>query len=191
MSYKQQGGMASNTVRQDADHVVPAPEHTEGVVFPYRGIENHGVKPEKAPPEYVDDQWPEDDESVSYEPGATEDDPIPVRIVNQFSKEFQDFRSFTAYVPSITGQALTQNGPIVGRLDPSANQRRIIHIQNQSSSKALFIGSDNTVSAQNGYRIAANTELAFPITTESEVWGTSEDGTQIPVGVLVEFGIEM
>lgn len=190
MSYQQTGGMASSNVRKDADHVTPATEHIEGVVFPYRGIENHGVQ-SPTPPPYVDDEWPQDDEAEHYEEGATEDDPIPVRIVNQFRKEFQDFRSFTAYVPAITGQALNQNGLIVGRIDPSQGQRRVIHIQNQSSSKALFIGSDNGVSAGNGYRIPANAELSFPITSESEIWGTSEDGTQIPVGVLVEFGVEL
>lgn len=191
MSYKQQGGMASSSVHQDVEHVTPVPEHADGIVFPYRGIENHGVKPETPPPPYVDDEWPQDDEAEHYVVGPTEDDPIPVRVVNQFSREFQDFRSFTAYVPLIQGQALNQNGLIVGRLDPAQNQRRVIHIQNQDATKSLFIGSDNTVSALNGYRIGPNSELAFPITSESEVWGASSDGTQIAVGVLVEFGIEL
>lgn len=191
MTYKQQGGMASSSVHSDVEHVTPEPDRPEGVVFPYRGIENHGVKPDYAPQPYVDDEWPEDSEEPHYEPGPTEDDPIPVRVVNQFVKEFQDFRTFTAYVPMITGQALNQNGVIVGRLDPSQNQRRVIHIQNQDATKSLFIGSDNTVSAGNGYRIGPNSELAFPITSESEVWGTSSDGTQIAVGVLIEFGVEL
>ncbi len=190
MTYKQQGGMASSSVREGA--VAPVPERADGVVFPYRGIENHGVKPDTPPPAYIDDQWPESDEEPHYVQGPTEDEPLPVRIVNSgFRSEFQDFRSFTAYVPSANAQ--TQNSPaiICGRIDPMQSNKRLVHIQNQSSSKAIFIGSTNDVSPQNGYRIAANSELPYPLTTESEIYGVSEDGTICQVGVLVEFSIEV
>lgn len=184
------GGKAAED--REPERVKPVPEKTEGVVFPYRGIENHGVKPEKAPPEYVN-EWPDDQgDGENYIPGPTEDEPIPVRIVSgDYTREFKDFRTLTAYVPNTSGQALNQSGLIVGRQDPGSNARRVVHIQNQSGSKAIFIGADNGVSALNGYRIAANGELSWGLDTESEVWGASEDGSQVAVGVLIEFAIEV
>jgi hypothetical protein len=191
MSYMQRGGMQDSPEREP-ERVKPIPEKTEGDVFPYRGIENHGVKPLKKVPEYVD-QWPEDQgDGEHYIPGPTEDEPIPVRIVSgDYTREFKDFRTLTAYVPNTSGQALNQSGLIIGRQDPGSNARRVVHVQNQSGTKAIFIGSDNGVSALNGWRIAANGEMSFGLDTESEIWGASEDGSQVAVGVLVEFAIEV
>ncbi len=191
MSYGQRGGMQDSPEREP-ERVKPVPEKTEGIVFPYRGVENHGVKPAGKLPEYVD-QWPDDQgDGEHYIAGPTEDEPIPVRIVSgDYSREYMDFRSFTAYVPNTSGQALNTTGLIIGRQDPGSNARRVVHIQNQSGTKAIFIGSDNGVSPLNGWRIAANGEMSFPLPSESEMWGASEDGTQCPVGVLVEFSIEV
>lgn len=190
MTYKQNGGMASSSVHVDAEK--PVPEHVKGTVLPYRGMENHGVQQEAPIPEYIDDTWPEADEQPHYAQGPTEDEPLPVRIVNSsFGTEFQDFRAFTAYVPSANAQA--QNTPciIVGRIDPQQNEKRVVHIQNQHATKSIYIGSDNSVSPLNGYLIKAGQELPYPLTVESEIWGVSEDGTNVPVGVLVEFSVEL
>jgi hypothetical protein len=177
---------------REPERVKPVVEKTEGDVFPYRGIENHGVKPHAKVPEYVD-QWPDSQgDGEHYIPGPTEDEPIPVRIVQgDYTREYQDFRTFTAYVPNTSGQALNQSGLIIGRQDPGSASRRVVHIQNQSGTRAIFIGSDNGVSALNGYRVAANSEISFPLVTESEIWGASDDGSQVAVGVLVEFTIEV
>lgn len=183
MSYKQQGGMASSSVHDE--HVAPVPEHIEGVVFPYRGIENHGVKPAGPVPEYVDDQWPEDDESPHYAQGPTEAEPLPVIVVNQYKREFQKIRAFTAY-------ASDQNGNpscIVGRVDPS--YKRVVHLQNQHATLTVTIGSGEQINANNGYQIRPNSELSFPLTCDSEIWAVSSNGSQVPVGVLIEFSTEL
>src|SRR3546814_1104379 len=83
------GGMASRAVKteHEGQHQEPVPEKVAGTVFPYRGVENHGVAPNQEPPAYNDDQWPEDTEEPHYVPGPTEEDPHPVKIVQESRSE--------------------------------------------------------------------------------------------------------
>lgn len=170
--YRATGGMASRATKGEPTE--PQPEKVAGTVFPYRGMESHGVAPNQAPPEYVDDQWPADDEGVHYVQGPTEDDPLPVRIVNQHSK----FRRITRIrqVPVDTSK------PLLAR-----NDARVTASFKNIGANAVYLipePMDNGAVLVTGYKLAATTgEYLNWIGTE-ELYASTGDGTASTVCVM-------
>ena len=86
------------------DAIPPVPEHYEGDNNPYRGIEDHGVKPDVKPsPTQAD--W-DTREGRTYMAPAEEYEPIPVRIVQQHGNELRRMRVHRMSVDNSRGQQL-------------------------------------------------------------------------------------
>ena len=154
----------------------PTPDRFGAVVFPYRGIEQHGVEADRGPV-LPSEEWVVD-------PAAAADllkerpdvEPTPVRIVQESSKEIQDWRS---------GQTVLTANPslVAGR-----NKRRsTVRIKNLSATVAIYVGNTVGVSTVSGYPIAANGELQ--INSEEEVYGISADGSSVGVAVIQELSV--
>lgn len=174
--YRATGGMASRAVKteHEGQHQEPVPEKVAGTVFPYRGVENHGVAPNQEPPAYIDDQWPEDTEEPHYVPGPTEDDPLPVRVVNQHSV----FRRITRthQVP------VNSSKPLLAR-----NDARISASFKNIGANAVYLTPekvDDAVALITGYKVSATTgEYLGWIGTE-ELYASTGDGSDSTVCVL-------
>lgn len=174
--YRATGGMASRAVKteHEGQHSDPVPEKVAGTVFPYRGVQTHGVEPAQTPPAYVDDQWPDDDEAPHYVPGPTEDDPIPVRVVNQHSS----FRRITRIrqVPVSTAK------PLLAR-----NDARVSASFKNIGANAVYLipeAMDDGAALITGYKLAATSgEYLGWIGTE-ELYAATGDGTPSTVCVL-------
>lgn len=174
--YRATGGMASRAVKteHEGQHNDPTPEKVAGTVFPYRGVENHGVAPNQAPPAYIDDQWPEDTEEPHYVAGPTEEDPLPVKIV----KEHSNYRRITRMrqVP------VNSSKPLCARNDARVS----MNIKNIGAN-AVYLTSekvDDAVALITGYKVAATTgELLGWIGTE-ELYASTGDGSDSTVCVM-------
>ncbi len=172
MTYKSTGGMASRAVQGDV--INPEPEKVVGTVFPYRGVETHGVKPNQEPPAYLDDQWPEDTEAPHYENGPTEEDPLPVKIVTQHS----NFRRVTRVrqVPVSSSKALV-----------ARNDARVSAWFKNIGGNAVYLTPepvDDGVALITGYKVAATTgEFPGWIGTE-ELYASTGDGSSSTVCVM-------
>lgn len=170
--YRATGGMASRATK--GEPVEPEKEKVVGTVFPYRGMESHGVAPNQEPPAYIDDQWPEDTEAPHYEPGPTDYDPLPVKIVNQHS----NFRRITRIrqVPVDTSK------PLLAR-----NDARISASFKNIGANAVYLipePMDNGAVLITGYKLAATTgEYPNWIGTE-ELYASTGDGTPSTVCVM-------
>lgn len=173
--YRATGGMASRA-HQDGT-VEPVPDKVAGTVFPYRGTEQHGVAANQAPPAYVDDQWPEDTEEPHYVPGPTEEDPLPVKIVQESSSERMMFRTNQMPVKA------NEPTPIMSRQD----SRRNVTVRLPSLSNSIWIGPDENVNRVTGYQLEADREVT--LRTTEEIWAIG-DGTNTSTAlVLWEFAV--
>jgi hypothetical protein len=177
--YRATGGMASRAVKteHEGQHMDPEPEKVVGTVFPYRGVENHGVAPNQAPPAYIDDQWPEDTEEPHYVQGPTEEDPLPVKIVQESSNERMMFR--TNQMPVFADQPT----PILSRQD----SRRNVTIRLPSLSNSIWIGPDENVNRVTGYQLEADRELT--LRTTEEVWAIGDGTNQSTALVIWEYAV--
>lgn len=174
--YRATGGMASRATK--GEPVEPVKEKVVGTVFPYRGMESHGVAPNQEPPAYIDDQWPEDTEAPHYEPGPTDYDPLPVKIVQESSQERSMFR--TNQMPV----AANQPTPILSRQD--ARDKVTIRVP-ASLTNPIFIGPDENVNVITGYRIDAGGEITLK--TTEEVWAIGDGTNTSTAFVLWEYSV--
>lgn len=175
MTYKATGGMASRAVK--GEPITPEPDKTVGTVFPYRGVENHGVKPNQEPPAYVDDQWPEDTEEPHYVPGPTEEDPLPVKIVQESSNERMMWR--VNQMPVFADRPT----PILGRQD----SRRNVTVRLPSLSNGCWLGPDENVNRVTGYQLEAGMEIT--LRTTEEIWAIGDGTNATTVAVLWEYAV--
>lgn len=154
MSYRQ--------LRTQADpapnRVNPVEEHVQGEDWnnAYRGMEDHGVRGEKATdvPGY-------DHERMAYQyiPEAHEVDPVPVRIVQQYSKELRKFRVVNVTVPTSS----------VVQLCGRNETRTKVSIKNMAASGFIWLGAEPFMTNDvMGYAIASRQE--FSLTTEDPVY---------------------
>jgi hypothetical protein len=148
------------------------------VVFPYRGTEPHGVAPTEHPTSAPG--FNEDTVLADVTPEAPEPEPVPVRIVSQGGREVVQWRSMRAIVDG--SQRL-----IVGRNE----RRRNLRIRNMNAAgRTVFIAPDSNVTSYDGWPLAPGTELQFTA-AQSEVYGVSDDGSQVEVAILSEHAIEL
>lgn len=177
MTYKQQGGMASSSVREEASKPVLDPP-VAGTVFPYRGTETHGVAPAKEPPAYVDDEWPEDSEAEHYVDGPTEVDPIPVRIVQEFANPRKEIR---------TRQMPVSQGPV--QIVNRNEARSRVWVKNIDGTNAAYVGNDGNITAISGYKLVAGQELPGLVVTE-DMYATTGDSSTVVLCILEELEVQ-
>ncbi len=138
----------------DRPHAVePRPEAVVGTNFPYRGMNDHGVPVEHVDP--VSFAGYEDTQAGVYEPAEEIPDPIPVRVVREFTRELR--RSRTAqFVVDGTGTSSALVQMIAGR-NPA---RTSISVKNFGA-QTVWIGESESVATFTGYPIAAGVEKVF------------------------------
>lgn len=181
-NYRQRPGMMSSPKRPEA--VQPVPEEYEGVNFPYRGIENHGVEPTKGvdPENYYDhDKWDAGPDDIPSLPAEKEPDPIPVKIMNASGRERFNFRTAKTAFNTITPQQL------MGRNDRRNMVR--IRVPGSSATGAVF-GPDPGVNELTGYTVAVGSEIEFR-TTEA-IYVLPQDTSKIATVMTLEtFSVEL
>lgn len=183
MAYRQLPGQADSPSREP-ERVQPVPEQYEGVVFPYRGTEQHGVAvPDDARYNTREFQYPEESPDEYLEP-EPEPDPIPVRLVNRTARERLDWRSARIRV---TDRAQT----IVGRHDRRKRLRIKVHYQTDGvDSNPVWIGQDDSVKPYTGYQMDRG-ETLDPFTSTEDVWAICNPGESVEVSVMYEYAVEL
>lgn len=158
--------------------IKPLMEEYEGRNFPYRGTETHGVDPlydvQPSP-----DKW--EGGSVTVDMDKLEQEPekvIPVRVVNEGSREIKEWRSYRVY-------ATSRASILVGKFDA----RISFTLKNLSQDKTLYVGGDLQVSTGQGYPVPAGG--TFTVESDTEVWGIAEDTTDIDVAVYVVYAVKV
>lgn len=142
--------------------VRPIPERSAAPVFPYRGIEQHGVTVESQP-------WiPQDATELSWEGDVAYDEeyppiaPIPVIIVNESEREIRSWRSFVAPVGK-TSPVL-----VVGQ-NERMTRVRLRHGGAANSDAVIWISHESAIiPGLSGYPLFARESL--DINTEEEVY---------------------
>lgn len=177
-SYKQRKGQQTPPDRPD--RVEPVEEHVKGVVFPYRGMEQHGV-PQSAsvnPEDYYDEEMVED-RPDEYLPEQEEEVPVPVRIVQATSRERLEWR-VSRFLVSENCQE------ILGRHE----KRRHARIRVHGSSDPIYISPDNGVKPLTGYLIPAGTEFG-PISSTENIYACADPTKTVEISIFYEFGVEL
>lgn len=155
----------------------PIPERYAGVNIPYRGTETHGVDPL-----FVVEPHPDEVEGGMVPIIMPSDEPPrpvqDVRIVKEGPKEIIEWR---AYQGTCGGSA----NILVGRMDSRISFR----LKNLSADKRLIVGGDNNLSRFMGWPVAPDAE--FTVDADTEVYGISEDGTDIPYSVVIVYAVQV
>lgn len=157
----------------------PTPESYAGPVFAYRGTEKHGVEPTGQSIINAEELDYTYGRPVEYAEEQPEPDAIPVRVVNSSAHEIKDFRVIRTF-------AGDQPGILVARNEKRSN----LKIRNLHATKTIYV-SDVVLGAAGtafGYPVPAGTEFSL-LTATTEIYGVSEDTTQIPIAVMYEYTI--
>lgn len=177
-NYRQREGQ--ETPRERPHAMVPVPERTEGVFFPYRGTQNHGVKqPETAEPYeyYEQDQWDTDENGKILDP-EPEPEPIPVKVVQDTARERLNWRAIQVPVNDVKSR-------IVGRHE----KRRSVTVRNPGLSQSVYIGADESVSTYTGYQLEQGTSVT--LRTTEDIWAVCASGEASVIHVVYEYAVEL
>lgn len=175
--------------KTDVDRPVaetPIPESIHGHVFPYRGMEQHGVRPTEDDHTLPDDYWDEPrGVIVEYEPDRPAPDPIPVHIVNAGGRELRRLRVFRAYA---TGSASPVGGARnVISSDAISGMRRSVKVKNLDTT-TVYIGDEaSSASAMHGWPLAANE--VYETTSQEDLWAIGTGTNDSPLAVAVEYAV--
>lgn len=168
----------SKPVQDRPQPLVPVVEHPAGVNNPYRGIEDHGVRPndEPSPP----GAWADNHEGFTYVEIPDDVKPIPVEIVKHFAREYRRARI-------LTGLADQNGQQIIGRNDA----RTSVRIENRDAANALYIAFrpiDNTSSSLLGFALDAQGGN-ITLTTEAAIYATTPTGitAQVKWQIMEEY----
>lgn len=183
MAYRKLPGQATGPSREP-ERVQPVPEHYQGVNFPYRGTEQHGVAvPDDAHYNTRDFQYPEE-EPEKVLPAVEEHEPIPVRIVNTSARERLDMRVARFRVTERAQQ-------ILGRLDTRKGVRiKVLSQTDGVASNPIYIGHDDSVKTYTGYEMTAG-ETIFPITTTEDIYAICAAGQTVEIAFMYEFSVPL
>jgi len=185
MVYRQLPGQADSPDREP-EKVKPVPEHYEGVNFPYRGTEKHGVEvPKDAHYDTREFQYDEDEDEIDYLPEEPEPDPIPVKVVTDTARERLDWRAIRFRVTDVPQQ-------ILGRHD----RRKAVRIKNhgllngEPNTTPVYIGNDPGLRPYTGFEIAPD-EVLYPFLSTEDVWAVAPAGKQTELSIMIEFAVEL
>lgn len=156
--------------------IPPVIEEVPGPVFAYRGQEQHGV------PVTHGSEAPQDPHAAFMHTVDVENvhelhppTPILVRVADKDGTEVHAFRT----ISSIADGSVRM---IVNRMD----NRTKLRIYNLGA-VTVYIGSDSSTSAFNGFPLPANSAEPFALDSTESVYAVSEDGSVCDVRAFVEF----
>lgn len=158
--------------------ITPVLERVQGENHPYRGLEDHGVDNVYDPTDPVTNTVDIDGRPVKieYVPEEKIPEPVPVRIVQESSREYRQF--WTDRITLSDGRS-----SILGR----DNNRITARVVNTDAAKTVWIASNNADLALRGYPLGPGKEL--PISGEMPVYAMATDGTGVVLGLYVETSV--
>jgi hypothetical protein len=145
----------------------------EDSVFPYRGMEQHGVEPHS---HWEDVPIDKGDNEVEYDEPAPEPDPIPVKIVQESKDEFRDWNVRRDFAPSGIAARILQRNP----------HRTKATIKNIGTA-IIYIGPEPFNNSQLGYPVAVNAEFSYD--QQGDVWAMTDDPAQQSLAILQEYSV--
>lgn len=179
-SFRQRKGQ--ETPRERPGQVVPVPETPEGVYYPYRGSEDHGVPQPKnvdVDEYYETEEWATDESGLQILPAEAEPEPIPVKIVSESARERKMWRA-------IRYSANENPSRMIGRND----RRILVKIRNRGSNPgSVYIGEGNNVNSVSSYVLGLNNEMI--IETTEEIWCITDAGDVCDLLITEEYRIEL
>lgn len=162
----------------------PIPEKTYAPVFPYRGMEQHGVPVPAKPwiPQDANEQSWEGEEV--FEPESVPLEPVPVYIVRESAREIRSWRSLCLPVPKSPVLLVGQNERM--------NRVRIRNIGLATDDTVAWIGHTPNMAARlSGYPIYPGESV--DICTEEEVYAlcdpTATDADVAQLAVIIEHAV--
>lgn len=173
------GQVQSKPVDDRPEATPPVPEHYVGTNNPYRGIEDHGVKPNNDPS--PTGAWADNHEGFTYVKEDPAQAPIDVHVVNLYARELRKCR---VHVMSVNGSRTQQ---FVGRNEA----RQSITFRNNDAALSVFIGitiSMNT--ALNGFELKPGQDLTLFTEDELFVLGTAVDPLVQRVQAIEQYSVK-
>lgn len=165
----------------------PIELHEEGVNFPYRGVEQHGVPYDHEIPEELEGSPSKEDLDLvlppHYAPRPHRPQPVPVTVITAGVSER---RLWQADQFGVTDG--TANGPlmIVGRQDT----RHYVTIRNMDATNPVYIGNSPSVTANTGYQIPAGGTTNRMYTTEA-IYAVTGSGNVVQISVMWEYSVKV
>lgn len=166
-------------VKPEAD-TPESEEYYEGQNQAWRGTELHGVPTEhnSKAVEYGNHNAENADVVTKYAEPPNLADPVPVVVVNEYSREQRRFRTAQFSLRDRAQQ-------IVG-----AHERRSsVRIRNMETVNKVFVGTDASMSVIVGYRLDPGQELSLK--TETEVFAMCNIGETALLSILDEYSVEI
>ncbi|HEY1213265.1 MAG TPA: hypothetical protein VGE93_06500 [Bryobacteraceae bacterium] len=163
----------------------PRDEHVEGVNFPYRGLEQHGVEYAEEIPEELEGTPSKKDLDLvlppHYAPRPHHPEPVPVKIVTGADSELRMFQT-----DQFTINDGTVNGPlmIMGR---QLNRHHFV-IRNMDAANNVYIGNSASVTPNTGFQIAPNTTFVKMETTQA-VYAVTESTKTAQISIMWEYSV--
>lgn len=159
--------------KPDPHAVDPTSAEDYGPFIPYRGHETHGVPmgemTDTGPQGYGDGSV-----GVMYDDDSARDPVVSVRIVTDDKEEIKAFRA---------GQ--TSVGPETRQIVNRMRNRSALKIKNLSVGTRVWIGSDTTLSALNGYPLDGGAEIS--IASTEAVFAISSTVDVVPLATFMDF----
>lgn len=163
----------------------PVDEHVEGVNFPYRGVELHGVPYTTEIPDELEGSPSKEDLSLElpphYMPRPHKPTPVPVKIVTD---KVSERRMWQADQFTIVDGNTSAPLMILGRQD---NRHHFI-IRNMDSANNVYIGNSSNVTPNTGFQIAPNTTMPKLETTEA-IYAITESGKSAQISIMWEYSV--
>lgn len=174
-----------STSKTDVDRPIaiePVPERVQGPVFPYRGMETHGVAPNAdwRDPEQYDGY--ERGVEVDTEPVEPEPDPIPVYIVQQGGREIRRTLIGRSFATGTTKGGGASN--VVGARF-QGHTRRSAKVKNLDTTTVYIGTSQETATAMHGWPLAQNE--VWETSGEESIWASGTSPNESPLAVTVEW----
>ena len=155
----------------------PVTEAVPGVVFPYRGMELHGVPATARPvdtPAVLDEN-----EHVEYDAEPKVIEPVPVTIVTEHTTEKRVWRIIREYASADGGRRIFVGNHAV----------RSVKIAN-TGTVTVWVSDSPNPSKTMGYPIVANGVEEWTHARDGVWYAVSDDGTTQPLAIKVEYVTE-
>lgn len=172
------GQVQSKPVDDRPEATPPVLEHYAGTNNPYRGIEDHGVKSNNDPT--PPGMWADNHTGFHYADEEPAQDPIDVRIVNQYQRELRKCRVHVMSVSNIRTQQF------VGRNEA----RQSITFRNNDAVLSVYVGTTIGMNiALNGFELKPGQDLTLFTEDELYVLGTAVDPAVQRVQAIEQYSV--
>jgi hypothetical protein len=162
------------------EYIRPIPERSYAPVFPYRGVQQHGVPIENDPwiPATADEQSWQGEEN--FDPAVVPIAPIPVEIVNSSGDEIRSWRSVHFFIGK-TSPVL-----VVGQ-NKRMNRILLRHAGPANDDGVIWIGHESSIMPDlSGYPLFARETVELYGGEEIYAMMGAGTGTTVPLAIIIE-----